>query len=230
MEELVGCAHAVRVNEVEPKAMIADGSAKRLVVSGTEVDASRDSFILVEGTATCTAETSSIGGSSVSVVVGDSSASEIALDVSVNGGTIGGSSFKLCARHGDETEYLFFELSGDGDVTVMDVSSVLPTVVPVQAGGALDEVFTLDGIGLSGDVVVTFVAVGEVCSGTSVTSPANAPTATFNAMSGTQAVYDLDTSSADAGTYAVCVRPDNVDTWYGSAGGVSVTVGECDDS
>ena len=222
------------VASLDHSRIIADGSAKRIVVSGQSLLASRDSFALIAAASSCNAASGGVAGSSA-VIAGGSSATAANVDVSITAAGAGGATaFKLCVRLGSGAADLFFDLAtaNAGDVTVVTPSGFVPGAVPVQ-GAALTGVLTLSGNGLDVADEVIFVATGTACTGTALAPAAGAPTAVFSAAvtPGTDHSYDVDTSGpATPGAYKMCVRPGNnaAPQQFGEVvGSPTLTVGLC---
>ena len=214
---------------VAPSFVVADGTAKRVVVSGAQLDRTRDSLRVIARAGSCAS------GAAVGTAVVDgagATGASLDVDVSISAAAAGGASaFKLCIRYGSDASDRFyeFETANAGDLNVVAAASVAPTAVPVQPA-VMSALLTLTGTGLSAGDTLVFADVGETCTGTvAPTVTGTPPTLAENTVTAdTEITFDVTTTTASPGDFKLCLLPAGAGSEYGELAGVpTITVGLC---
>ena len=192
--------------------IVADGTPKAVVVSGSQLDKSRDVLRVILRSESC-GTASSITGSIVTVDSSVTGATGTSLDISVSipaSSVVGVTNLKLCIKYGatldPASRWYGFDSAAGGDLVASTVNVPLPMVLPIQPS-TLPAVFTVRGDALASTDVIQAVAVATPCSGTAIGVVAGAPLFSHVSSAAGEEVYTVDTTSSTPGNYKLCVRP-----------------------
>ena len=195
---------------VDHSRLVADGTAKRVVVSGSSLVKSRDSFHVVARATACGGSSALAGTTAVVDSSGaGSEGSELEVDVSLNAGTA--ADLKLCVRYGSGAADAWFEFNPNngGDLTAVAVTGFTADVLPVLPG-VVSNVLTISGQSLDPSDVFVVVASATTCQGTTVAPASGASLGHSSGAAGADQVFNAVTSAVDASlaaTYKLCMQP-----------------------
>ena len=202
--------------------IVADGSAKIVMVSGSGLSKSRDSFQVVDRATGCSGS-SAVAGSSA-VVDSSSGASEngqLRVQVTLDVGTA--EEVKLCVRYGGGAadEWYGFEPSTGGDLVAVSVSGFTADVVPVLPD-LLSAAITLSGQQLSPLDTVVVVSSVTPCSGCFMESVDGISVYHSSGVLGGPQSFSVQTTGFDASVATVlklCIRPGVGEAQFGEVAG-----------